>query len=1743
MNHDDAKTFIAPLLAALFLPVLLWAEVRALDPSKAITQYNHDIWQTEEGLPQNSVKAIVQTRDGYLWLGTQAGLARFDGVHFTVFNQRNTAAIKNSNVLALLEDHAGNLWIGTYGGGLVRLKDGQFTNFTTKEGLPNDVIYTLYEDRERNLWIGTHGGGLSRWREGKFTTFTTKDGLSHNFVRALCEDRAGYLWIGTDGGGLSRFKDGKFSSLTKKDGLASNIVLSLYEDRQGSLWIGTYDGGLSRWQHGEFTTYTKKDGLASNAILAIYEDRAGNLWVGAYGGGLNRLQGKSFTAFTAKEGLSDAGVRCLYEDREGSLWIGTHSGGLNRLRDGKFTSFTTKEGLSNDLVFPIYEDRAGNLWIGTEGSGLNRLKDGRVTVYTTKDGLANNFVWSLHEGRDGSLWIGTGSGLSRLKDGRFTTYTTREGLSNDMIWALYESQDGSLWIGTFGGGLNRLKDGKVTAYTRKDGLPDVGVRYIHEDRAGNLWVGTNSGGLAQFRDGKFTTFTTREGLTSDNIRSLHEDQQGNLWIGTLSGLNRLQNGRVTAYTTKEGLFDDLIWQILEDGQGNLWLSSSRGIFRVSRQELDAFAQGKSRTITSVAYGKADGLKSSQGNGGAQPMGWKSRDGRFWFSTVKGVAMIDPQQIKTNELPPPVFIEQALVNGRALPLNERIQLPPDQEKFEFHYTGLSLLAPGKVWFKTKLEGFDQDWVEVGTRRVAYYTNLPPGQYRFRVQACNNDGVWNETGASLDFYLAPRFYQTRTFYALCALAALLLGAGLYLLRIRHLKAREKELVRLVAERTRELEQEITERERAEAARKRNERQLAGAQKIAHIGSWEWEVGPNRVWWSDELYRIHGLNPQEFEATYETFLTCVHPDDRELVCSKIAQTLREKQYPSFDHRILRPDGTERIIHAQAEVILDETGNPVKLIGTAQDVTERRRAEAALQESEIRFRELFDEAPIGYHELDAAGRFIRVNRTELNMLGYTAEEVLGRYAWELVEDQETSRRAVLAKLAGAAPAHAFERMYRRKDGTSFPVLVEDRLQWGPAGQVTGIRSTIQDITERKQTEQALLKSEQKYRMLFDWIADPVFIIDKESHRILDCNQTALRIYAYAKAELQEMTPFDLHPAEERTAVEQCIDAKNDGQQTYTHVTKEGQWIEVSLKSEEIEYQGRPAWVTVVRDVTEDRRTALELQRAKEAAEAANRAKSEFLANMSHEIRTPMNGIIGMTELTLDTPLSAEQREYLEMVKTSADALLGLLNDILDFSKIEAGKLDLDLIEFKLRDSLDDTLKVLALRAHQKGLELACHVHPEVPDGLLGDPSRLRQIVINLIGNAIKFTERGEVIVQVKLAAQGEEAVKLHFAVTDTGIGIPLEKQRKIFEAFSQADSSTTRRYGGTGLGLAISAQLVELMGGRIWVESTLGQGSTFHFTADFGCRPVPTAKPVLTPGVSPQGLPVLVVDDNATNRRILTEMCTNWRMRPSAADSGPQALVSLERAKTAGDPFALVLLDSDMPEMDGFALAGQIKQTPELAGATIMMLTSARQPGDAARCRELGIAAYLTKPIKQSELLDTILTILSAQPPDQLQPQQAIPHSADERRSGLQILLAEDNPVNQRLALRLLEKQGHTITVANNGLEALMALEQHPFDLVLMDVQMPELDGFAATAAIREKERKTGAHIPIIAMTAHAMKGDRERCLAAGMDSYVAKPIQAQELKAAIESWAPTGTKATEHALAYRQSDEILERALALT
>lgn len=795
------------------------------------------------------------------------------------------------------------------------------------------------------------------------------------------------------------------------------------------------------------------------------------------------------------------------------------------------------------------------------------------------------------------------------------------------------------------------------------------------------------------------------------------------------------------------------------------------------------------------------------------------------------------------------------------------------------------------------------------------------------------------------------------------------------------------------------------------------------------------------------------------------------------------------------------------------------------------RRKAESAkisaeeaimaLQNSEEKFRQLFESTPDGIVVVDWNGsRIVDANSAAVRLYAYSKEQLTGLNILNLVPPER--HELVAHRLRGVLEGEPLfaEDYGMRSDGSIVPVEIScRRIEYGGK---TALLLHIHDMTERIRAISDLREAEEKYRAIFENAVEGIYQTSLDG-RFLSANPALAKIFGYDSPEdlINHFTDIGkevyVDPTT-RSRFARLLEERGFISEFESQIyRKDGSIIWTSESARLVRDEAwRPIYYEgIVEDITQRKVAAEKTLRAIEMAESVNRAKSEFLANMSHEIRTPINGIIGMTELALDTNLTDEQREYLERAKNSADSLLSMINQILDFSKIEAGKIVPDSIRFSLRDTVGSAMASLAARAHLKGLEMASNILPHVPDALVGDAHRLRQILLNLLGNAIKFTDRGEIVVHVDTDLQSEASASLHLAVTDTGIGIPAEKQETIFEAFSQADGSMSRKYGGTGLGLAISSHLVEMMGGKIWVRSEPGVGSAFHFTACFALQEGEGPRPGTKKHTELRDVRVLVVDDNITNRRILQAMLLEWNAQPSVAVDGNSALAMMRRAKSSGKPFAVVILDAIMPEVDGFTLVKEIRQDTEIAGTPIMMLTTA---GGAVhtKSRELGIAASIMKPIRPANLLNALLRVLGLPPEERDADRHVQPGLSPKSVRPLNVLLAEDNEVNQLVVVRMLEKQGHKVAVACNGKEALTAYDAQQFDLIVMDAQMPELNGFEAAALIREKEKSTGKHVPILAMTAHAMKGDRERCLSAGMDAYIAKPVRAKEFREIIESLA---------------------------
>ena len=770
---------------------------QGLDRNSPLRHFGRRVWQTDEGLPQNTVTGIIQTRDGYLWIATDGGLARFDGIQFKVFDRKNTPQLHSNVINSLYQDSHGVLWIGTTDG-LTSYDGKKWSVLTTQNALPGNNVFSVYQDRHGTLWILTDNG-LAKDQQGRIYSFTANQGLASGTIIAVRDDTRGNVWIATGGGldclshdhitpvyrgavtgltedaeggiwvatrrGLAILSNGKLHFVPRERSLPESDIETILTDRHGSLWLGT-PSGLTVWNKKTIANYTTHNGLPGNHIHKLYEDREGAMWVSTEGGLARIVHGK-VDDLTANNGLSAPLVLDMLEDREGSLWMGTDAGGLMMLRNQKFTSYTAADGLIGEDTKAILEDREHTVWIGTDGGGLNSMSQKKFTSIGTKKGLSSDVVFALAEDPRGALWIGTPDGLNVLRNGHISRISSADGLPDDYIRSLLADSENSVWIGTRHG-LARWKNGKITSYTEENGLSGDFIGAMTKDIAGDLWIGT-SDGLDVRRHGKFLQFTKREGLSNDLVTALYADAANTLWIGTKGGgLNRMKDGSIFSYDSLTALPED-IYGITADQSGNLWLSSDRGIFRANIAALSAYADGHSQAIQVSTYGTADGMPTSECSSGGHPSVWRSQDGTLWFTTPRGATSIQPQSADFNQTQIPVVIEQVSVDDKTVPLASPLVVKPGHTRYAFQYAGLSFIAPQKVQYRYRLDGLDKSWIDGGTRRHAYYTNLRPGRYRFHVIAANNDAVWNTTGASFYFQVKPHFYQTIWFY--CALCIML------------------------------------------------------------------------------------------------------------------------------------------------------------------------------------------------------------------------------------------------------------------------------------------------------------------------------------------------------------------------------------------------------------------------------------------------------------------------------------------------------------------------------------------------------------------------------------------------------------------------------------------------------------------------------------------------------------------------------------------------------------------------------------------------------------------------------------------------------------------------------------------------------------------------------------------------------------------------------------------------------------
>ena len=808
MFQKRARESVAALKRGTVFLFFTASILSAIGSTNSIARYSVRMWQSDDGLPHNSVWAVAQGAHGYLWVGTQQGLVRFDGLRFVALNDSAPQELRHGWITALCVSRDESLWIGCDGYGLTRMKGGAYSHFGEAEGLPSLHISCLMEARDDSLWIGTEGG-VTRFKDGKFATFTDKSGSGANSVRAICQDREGKIRVATSRGLSSINNEENVSTMSFGSGTISNYLKGVCEDLRGNIWVSSNEGVTRDGENGR-TFYSQNEGLPDRKATVLYCDRSDRVWVGTYSGLGCLVNGEVVAKPMNQAGFGDL-VYTIFEDREENLWVGARDG-LYRLTPARFTTYTAQEGLSCNNAMSVMEDRQGAIWIATWGGGLNEMVDGKIRVYGSTNGLTHDSVLSLREGRDGGIWVGMDfdGGLNLLRESRTNAFPKPQTPIGQVIRVIHEDGEGNLWIGTgkvgAGQGLYILRHGKVTNYSTTRGLAGNLVWAICEDSHGEFWIGTD-GGLSQWNQGKFVNFTTREGLPNNWVNAVYEDGEHALWIGTKGGLARMKDGKFTSYTSKHGLFSDEIYEILEDDYGNFWMSCRAGIFRVNKKDFEAVDRGLAKTVACTVFGKADGLVSVQCNGVAKPAGWKSKDGRLWFPTIRGMVAVD-SRIKMNDKPPPVIIEEVIadrnvqkfIGGAGAENSEAlatINIPPGRGELEIHYTALSLQAPEKNRFQYMLMGVDQNWIDAGTRHEAFYNNLGPGSYRFHVRACNNDGVWNESGIVLPIVLAPHFWQMLWFkLAIPAVVGLLLFAW-YRFRMAQLREIERLRVQIAAD----------------------------------------------------------------------------------------------------------------------------------------------------------------------------------------------------------------------------------------------------------------------------------------------------------------------------------------------------------------------------------------------------------------------------------------------------------------------------------------------------------------------------------------------------------------------------------------------------------------------------------------------------------------------------------------------------------------------------------------------------------------------------------------------------------------------------------------------------------------------------------------------------------------------------------------------------------------------------------
>ena len=1435
MRMFSRFTFTATLAVALlvcYLPSLCRAR-NSLTPisQKLLTQFSLDVWQSDRGLPQNSVNSIVQTHDGYVWFGTQEGLVKFDGVRFTVFDKHSTPEIKSNYIWSLCEDNNKSLWVGTNGGGVLKYAEGRWTSYTTAEGLPSNFVLAIIQDREGAMWFGT-SSGLCSFSGNAFVTYRKEQDSTRNGVTGIFQDSHGNLWVVVQDQ-LCLFKNGEILPSPPTSDVSDFAISAIAESQDGTLWVGSLDmGGLWRCKEGKWKHLGKREGMPKTAVLSVLPDKDGCIWVGTAGDGLFRFVSGKFEQLSVRQGLSDGFVRTLFEDAERSIWIGTYRGGVNRLRDGTFTPFTRAEGLSNDFVLSVCGDKYNATWVGTYGGGLNRISRNKITTFSSKQGTLGNIITSLGTDKIGNIWVGTfGNGLSVLRNGRFNRIPMAQEGRNPFIIALLCDRKGNVWIGTDGAGAKKYRDNSLTSFSTENGLPNDVVRAFCEGADGSVWIGT-AGGLSRVRDNVFNTYHPSNGLSSDFILSLYEDDEQTLWIGTDGGgLNRFKNGKFSSFTTKDGLFDDVAFSILDDDSGNLWLSSNKGVYRVEKRLLNQCADGVIRSVSCDVYGKAEGMQSSECNGRRQPSAWKGRDGLMWFATIKGVAVVDPHNLKVNTIPPPVVIEEIRRDDELVEPSADLAIGPGVDRLEIHYTGLSFIDPAKVYFKYQLEGFDKDWINARSRRTAYYTSLSPGRYTFRVMAGNNDGVWNVTGASLSFSIQPFFFQTFWFYLLCALGAGTLIVVGYRYRVAQIERNARELSHLVDERTQSLQEEKQRTEKVLSELALSELRYKHLVENANDSIYRLDTKGRFTFINQKMIELSGYSEEELKRMY--FTDFVHPSHYKRV-SLFYDRQITKKIPSTYLEFPASDRSGKVSWTGQYVQLIFEGDQVVGVqGVARDITKRKMAEDALRESRRFIQRVADATPTILFIFDIIkSDVIYVNNELVTILGYSPEEVrsMGEHVLRKLFHPENyaNLAQIMNPVKNARDGEIVEselRLLRANGEWCWVYCRVTVFTRTPAGEVEQILGSALDITQRKIQEEELRQSEAKYRRLFEESKDVVFMSTIEG-KFLSMNPAGLELFGFESGKVMSAIDIgeDFFVDREQWDQYRKEVQRNGFVKDYEFPVKrrDGKHLTVVETSTAVrdEHGSIVAVRGIMHDVTERRQLLRQLIHAQ---------KMESVGTLAGGVAHDFNNILALI-LTSAELLKAQVKDNAnlsraaDIISSSAHRGANIAKQLLMFARSEKG-------EQKAISLAEVVGEIRQLLEHS--MPEAIRIHTEIEEGagaVLADSGHIHQVVMNLALNArdampeggsltFRVTRAEPEIVRQRFGGAVAPIPYVLLSVSDTGEGMDEATKHRLFDPFF----TTKERGKGTGLGLAIVHGIVKSYHGFIDVVSGRGTGTTF--------------------------------------------------------------------------------------------------------------------------------------------------------------------------------------------------------------------------------------------------------------------------------------------------------------------------------